>query len=62
LKFVSGSEDLKSADVALKAADFKMTLPADGDPHILRRGLLFCGATSGCSLTLFNPTEVQSLN
>jgi hypothetical protein len=61
-KFISGSEELKSAGAALKATGFKITVPADGDPRVLRRGILVCSPRAGCSFTLLNPTDVQSLN
>lgn len=61
-KFISGSDELKSAGAALKATDFKITIPSDGDPRVLRRGILVCAPRAGCFFTLLNPTDVQSLN
>jgi tetratricopeptide (TPR) repeat protein len=62
VKFISGSETLKSADAALKSASFKAPMPDDGDARLLRRGVLFCSPLSGCSMTLVNPSDVSSVN
>jgi len=61
VKFIDGSEKLKSATTALKATDFKLPLPADGQPRVLRRGILFCSTRAGCSFTLINPNDVRSV-
>jgi tetratricopeptide (TPR) repeat protein len=62
VKFISGSEALKSAEAALKSASYKVEIPEDGDPRILRRGILFCSEISGCAFTMLNPSEVRSVN
>ena len=62
VKFISGEEALKTADAALRAADFKVELPADGQPRLLRRGILFCSPHTGCTFTLFSPEDVRSVN
>jgi tetratricopeptide (TPR) repeat protein len=62
VRFISGSESLKPADTALRSVNFKIPLPADGRPRLLRRGILFCSAHSGCSFTLLNPQDVHSVN
>lgn len=62
VKFISGSQVLKSADKALKKAAFKVPLPDGGQPKLLRRGVLGCYQYSGCSLTLLIPSDVHSVN
>jgi tetratricopeptide (TPR) repeat protein len=62
VKFISGSEVLKSADKAPRAAGFKVPLPNSGQPKLLRRGILGCYKYSGCSLTLLIPSDVHSVN
>jgi hypothetical protein len=62
VKFIGGSEKLKSAATALRSANFKVLVPAEGHPRLLRRGILFCSPNSGCSFTMLNPEDVNSVN
>lgn len=62
VKFINGSEDLKSADKALTSATFKVAFPNDSQARILRRGTLGCYEYSGCSFTLLLTNQVRSLN
>jgi tetratricopeptide (TPR) repeat protein len=62
VKFISGTESLKSAVTALKSASYKVLLPSDGQPHLLRRGILLCSPYSGCNLSLMRPEDVRSVN
>ncbi|HXI42743.1 MAG TPA: hypothetical protein VNH83_22365 [Bryobacteraceae bacterium] len=61
-KFIKGSEQLKFAEAALRSAKFNVSFPADGQPRLLRRGILFCSAQPGCSFTLLNPEDLSSIN
>jgi tetratricopeptide (TPR) repeat protein len=61
-KFISGSEELKSAGKALLSAPFTFPFPDDGHPNILRRGILSCYVHTGCSFTLINPGDVHSID
>ena len=61
-KFIKGSEPLKSAEAALRSAKFNVPLPADGQPRLLRRGILFCSTQPGCSFTMLNPEDLSSIN
>ncbi len=62
VKFISGSEKLKSSGKVLTSIDFKLPSP-DGVPtHLVRRGILGCFQYSGCSFVLLDPTMVHSLN
>ena len=62
VKFVSGSEKLKSADKALSAALFDMPFPDDGPTRLVRRGVLSCSSISGCVFVLYTPDSVRSVN
>ncbi|MGA8150450.1 MAG: DUF3857 domain-containing protein [Terriglobales bacterium] len=62
VKFVSGSEKLKSADKPLSAATFEMPLPDDGPTRLVRRGVLSCSSISGCVFVFYTPNLVRSVN
>ena len=61
-KFISGSEELKSAGKSLLTAKFAFPFPDENQPKILRRGIFSCYERTGCSFTLINPSDVYSLN
>jgi hypothetical protein len=56
VKFVSGSDKLKSAEKLLSATKFDMPFPDDGPTRVVRRAILGCYSVSGCSL-VFMPAE-----
>jgi tetratricopeptide (TPR) repeat protein/transglutaminase-like putative cysteine protease len=62
VKFVSGSDKLKTADTAIRAANVHVPLPDDGPTHIVRRGVLGCYKYSGCTLVLVSPFDVHSVD
>jgi tetratricopeptide (TPR) repeat protein len=62
VKFVSGSEQLKSATSALKAARFQIFFPDAGPTKLVRRGVLNCYQHLGCSFALSNPDSTNSVN
>ena len=62
VKFVTGSEELKSADKALMSLKFNFTFPDDGPTRLVRSGILACYKNMGCSFTLIRPSDVHSLN
>jgi len=62
VKFISGSEKLKSAGTALMSANFQVPFSTKGHARLLRRGILGCYQYSGCSLTLLNPGDVHSVD
>jgi tetratricopeptide (TPR) repeat protein/transglutaminase-like putative cysteine protease len=62
VKFVSGSEKLKSADKALRAATFDVPLPDDGPTRLIRKGVLSCAPVSGCMFVLYTPDVVRSVH
>ena len=61
VRFVGGSEKLKSADKALSAAAFDMPFPDDGPTRLVRRGGLSCSSISGCIFVLYTPDVVRSV-
>lgn len=62
VKFVSGSDKLKSADKALRAIAFKFPFPDDGPSRLVRRGILSCYPLTGCRFVLYNVDDVHSVN
>jgi|HubBroStandDraft_4_1064222.scaffolds.fasta_scaffold159341_1 tetratricopeptide (TPR) repeat protein len=62
VRFVSGSEKLRSAAGALMSAKFDLPFPDDGPTRIVRRGLLMCFPTTGCSFVLVPPNSVNSVD
>jgi tetratricopeptide (TPR) repeat protein len=62
VKFVSGTETLRSAGAALRSVPVKAEFPDDSQPLLLRRGTLVCGPYSGCALTFLYPEDAQSVN
>jgi tetratricopeptide (TPR) repeat protein len=61
VKFVSGSDELKSGDKALRAILFKFPFPDDGPSHLVRRGILSCYPVTGCNFVLYNISDVHSV-
>jgi tetratricopeptide (TPR) repeat protein len=55
-KFISGSDQLRSAGKALAQARFKASFPENSLGRVVRRGILACYPLSGCSFVLM-PTE-----
>jgi hypothetical protein len=62
VKFISGSDRLASADKTLAAIDFKTPFPDDAPASLVRRGVLACYPSSGCSFVMLNPNDVHSVN
>ncbi|MBS1849768.1 MAG: DUF3857 domain-containing protein [Acidobacteria bacterium] len=58
-KFISGTDQLKSAGRLLQAMPYTALEPDNGPTHVVRRGILSCFQYVGCSFTLF---DVKSLN
>jgi tetratricopeptide (TPR) repeat protein len=61
VKFISGSDQLKSADKVIAATDFRTVFPDDGPSLLLRRGVLSCYSVSGCTFVLYEPNRVNSI-
>jgi tetratricopeptide (TPR) repeat protein len=62
VKFVSGSEELRSSAKAVGAANFTFPFPDDGPSRIVRRGILSCYPVTGCNFVLYNLSDVHSVN
>ncbi|MGH9748163.1 MAG: DUF3857 domain-containing protein [Candidatus Acidiferrales bacterium] len=58
--FISGSEELRSADKAIQSLKFGATFPNGAEAQILRRGILDCEPElSYCVFVLIPPASVQ---
>lgn len=62
VKFISGSPALKSGDKTLRSAHFKVLFPDDQPTRLVRRGVLSCHEYAGCSLVLYTPDSVHSVD
>ena len=62
VKFISGSDKLKSATTALSQLKLDDPFPDDTPARLVRRGILGCYSTTGCALVLLAPTQVRSIN
>ena len=62
VKFIVGSEELRSASKVLLSAPFTFPFPDESHPNILRRGILSCYVHTGCSFTLINPSDVHAID
>jgi len=61
-KFISGSDLLKSAGKSLAQAHFMAVFPENSSGRVVRRGILACYPSTGCSFVLLplgniNPVE-----
>jgi tetratricopeptide (TPR) repeat protein len=62
VKFVSGSQDLRTAIGALSAARFQLSFPDSGPEKIVRRGVVDCErVVSYCQFILMTPDSVHSV-
>jgi Tetratricopeptide repeat len=60
VKFISGSEDLRTATKAIGALKFNVLFPDPAETQILRRGILDCEPElPGCVFVLIPPSSVQ---
>jgi tetratricopeptide (TPR) repeat protein len=61
VQFISGSEELKSAESGLSDAKFQVTFPEGSSVHLVRRAILTCSSVAGCEAVLFTPDSVHSV-
>ncbi len=62
VRFLSGSDSLRTAGAALRSVQYRTPLPPDSHAKILRRGILACSMGSNtCMLALLPPPEVRRL-
>ena len=62
VKFISGSDKMKLQGNKLKSIDFQVPAPSDVLTRFVRRGILGCYQSTGCSFVLLDPASVHSLN
>jgi tetratricopeptide (TPR) repeat protein len=62
VKFISGSDKLKSAGKVLSSILFRLPFPDDAPTRLVRRGLLGCFAVTGCNFVLYTLDSVRSLD
>jgi len=62
VKFISGSDQLSSAEKTIRTAIFPFSYPNDSKARIVRRAILACSPLSGCEIVLYNPQSVNSVN
>jgi len=62
VKFISGADELKQAGKTLRAASFPVPYPDGSKAHLVRRGILSCTTTVGCSFVLYTPSSVNSVD
>ena len=60
-RFVSGSEALKPTAQVLRSIRFELSAPDTTPVRLLRRGILGCYQYTGCSLAMFEPDLVRSV-
>lgn len=61
VKFISGSEQLRSATKTLSQYKLKVAFPDDSSGRLVRRGMIACFPTTGCSFVLI-PIESTKAN
>ena len=62
VKFISGSEKIKSSGKLLASLNFNFASPDKIPARFVRRGILGCYQYTGCSFVLLDPSTVRSLN
>ncbi len=62
VKFISGSDKMKSQGKQLKTVSFNIPAPDDDSTRFVRRGILGCYEYTGCSFVLLDPAAAQGLN
>ena len=62
VKFINGSDKLKSATAVISHLKIQDAFPDNTPARIVRRGILGCYPTTGCSLVFLSPRQVQSVN
>jgi tetratricopeptide (TPR) repeat protein/transglutaminase-like putative cysteine protease len=62
VKFINGSDQLKSATAVISHLKIQDAFPDNTPARVVRRGILGCYPTTGCSLVFLSPRQVQSVN
>jgi hypothetical protein len=61
VKFISGSEKLKSVKQSLSEATFKVPFPQDSSAQLVRRVMVVCSPVTGCQAVLLLADTVKSV-
>jgi len=61
VKFISGSDSLKSVQKTLESTNFNLKFPDDRPTRILRRGIVGCYQYAGCSFVVMPTDTVVSV-
>jgi tetratricopeptide (TPR) repeat protein len=62
VKFINGSQKLRPAEKTLLSSHFKIPFPDGSSAHLVRRGILSCYPTTGCTFVLLLPESVRSVD
>jgi hypothetical protein len=63
VKFIKGTDSLKSAMPALKALKYSLVFPDSSPTKIIRRGALYCiPKPGGCTFTMISPDLITSID
>jgi tetratricopeptide (TPR) repeat protein len=62
VKFINGSQKLKSVSQSLTEPNFRVVFPEGSSARLVRRAILMCTSLSGCQAVLFTPDTVKSVN
>jgi tetratricopeptide (TPR) repeat protein len=60
--FLSGSPKMKPSRTMFSPTAFKSQFPTGSSAYLLRRGILSCFEITGCSLVVYPPDSVHSIN
>jgi tetratricopeptide (TPR) repeat protein len=61
VKFINGSEELKSAGQMLSETNFQVSFPEGSSARLVRRVILTCSSITGCEAVLCTPDSVKSV-
>lgn len=61
-KAIPGSDKLHPSPQVMNSIHFKLSSPDSAPAHVVRRGILGCYEYTGCSIVLFEPDRVRSVN
>jgi tetratricopeptide (TPR) repeat protein/transglutaminase-like putative cysteine protease len=62
VRFIGGSENLRSLADRLRSLDYGVMFPDDSPVRLVRRGTLSCNASHDCTFILALPEDVRTLN
>jgi len=62
VKFIRGSEKLKTIGPQLKSLRYNFVFPGDSPTKLIRRGSVVCPKTGACSFTMVSPESITSVD